>query len=45
MQTLNLPEQTDGCKNNPEKSSTTRVREYIQSGFLMPRISPFTDRK
>ena len=24
---------TDGCKNNPEKSSTTKLRKYIPSSF------------
>ena len=31
----------DGCKNNPENSSTAKVREHIQSGFLMSTISSF----
>ena len=31
----------DGCKNNPEISSTTKVSEYILSGFSMSIISPF----
>ena len=26
-------EKTDGCKNNPENSSTTKVSEHIPSGF------------
>ena len=29
----------DGCKNNPEKSSTTKVGEHILSGFSMSKIS------
>ena len=31
----------DGCKNNPENSSTTKVREHIASGFSMSTISLF----
>ena len=34
-------ENIDGCKTNPEKSSTTKVREHIPSGFLMSTISSF----
>ena len=34
-------EKIDGCKNNPEISSTTKVRKYIPSGFSMSIISPF----
>ena len=26
-------EKIDGCKNNPENSSTTNVSEHIPSGF------------
>ena len=26
-------EKTDGCKNNPENSSTTKVTEHVQSGI------------
>ena len=29
----------DGCKNNPEKSSTTKVRKYILSVFSRSTIS------
>ena len=25
----------DGCKNNPENSTTTKVSEHIPSGFSM----------
>ena len=32
-------EKTDGCKNNPENSSTTKVSEHIPSGFSMSTIS------
>ena len=28
-------EKTDGSKNNPENSSTTKVSEHIPSGFSM----------
>ena len=28
-----LIENTDGCKSNPENSSTTKVGEHIPSGF------------
>ena len=38
-------EKTDGCKNNPESSSTTEVSEYIPSGFSMSTISSFRNRK
>ena len=31
----------DGCKNNPENSSTTKVSEHIPSGFSMYKISSF----
>ena len=31
----------DECKNNPENSSTTKVSEYIPSGFSMSTILPF----
>ena len=34
-------EKFDGCKNNPEKSSTTKVSKHISSGFSMSTISPF----
>ena len=33
----------DGCKNNLEKSSTTKVSEHIPSGFSMSTISLFKD--
>ena len=32
-------------KNNPEKSSATKVSEYILSVFSMPTISSFKDLK
>ena len=34
-------EKTDGCKNNPENLSTTKVSENIPSGFSMSTISSF----
>ena len=34
-------EEIDGCKNNPENSSTTKVNEHISSGFSMSTISSF----
>ena len=34
-------EKTDGCKNNPENPSTTKVSEYISSAFSMSPISSF----
>ena len=34
-------EKTDGCKNNPKNSSTTKVSEHIPSGFSMSTISSF----
>ena len=38
-------EKTDGCKNNPENSSTTKVSEHIPSGFSMSTISSFKNIK
>ena len=34
-----LIETIDGCKKNPENSSTTKVDEHIISGFSMSSIS------
>ena len=34
-------EKIDGCKNNPENSSTTKVSERIPSCFSMSTISSF----
>ena len=34
-------ERIDGCKNNPENSSTTKVGEHSPSGFPMSTISSF----
>ena len=31
----------DGCKNNPENSSKTKVSKHVPSGFLMSTISSF----
>ena len=36
-----LIEKIDGCKNNPENSSTTKVIERIASGFSISAISSF----
>ena len=36
-----LTEKIDGCKNNPEKPSTTKVGEHIPSDFLRSTISSF----
>ena len=33
----------DGCKNNPENSSTTKVSEHIQSGFSVSSLSSFKE--
>ena len=35
----------DGCKNNPIKSSTTKVIEHIQSCFSMPTILSLKNKK
>ena len=34
-------EKTDGCKNNPENSSTTKVSERIRSDFSMSTVLSF----
>ena len=34
-------EKIDGCKNNPENSSTTKVSEHIPSSFSMSTILSF----
>ena len=36
-----LIEKNDGCKNNPENSSTTKVSKFIPSGFSISTISLF----
>ena len=33
-----LIKKIDGCTNNPEKSSTTKLYEHIPSGYSMPTI-------
>ena len=33
----------DGCKNNPDNLSTTKVSEHIPTGFSMSTISTFTE--
>ena len=38
-----LIEKIYGCKNNLEKSSTTKVGEHNPSGFSMSAISTFRD--
>ena len=38
-----LIENIDRCKNNSEKSSTTKINEHIASGFLISTISSFKD--
>ena len=38
-----LIEKIDGCKNKPEKSSTTKASEHIPSGFSMSTVSSFKD--
>ena len=37
-----LIETINGCKNNPENSSTTKVGKHIPSGFSMLAIASFT---
>ena len=34
-------DKTDGCKNNPENSSTIKISEHILSSFSMSTISSF----
>ena len=36
-----IMEKTDGCKDNPDNSFTTKVKEQILSGFSMSTISEF----
>ena len=38
-------EKIDGCKNNAENSSTTKLGKHIPSGFSMPTISSFKSIK
>ena len=35
----------DGCKNTPENSPTTKVKEHIPSGFSKSTISSFRSMK
>ena len=34
-------EKIDGCKNNPENSSTTKVSQHISSGFSVSTVLSF----
>ena len=36
-----LIEKIDGCKNNPDNSSTTKVNKHIPSGFSISTILSF----
>ena len=36
-----ITEKIDGCKKNPENSSTVKVSEHISSSFSMSTISSF----
>ena len=36
-----LIKKTDGCKNNPENSSTTKIGEHIPSEFSISKILSF----
>ena len=36
-----ITEKIDGCKNNPENSSTAKVNNHILSGFSMSTIPSF----
>ena len=36
-----LMEKVDKCKNNPEKSSTTKTEKHIPCGYSMPTIQVF----
>ena len=36
-----ITKKIDGCKNNPENSSATKVCEHIPSGFSVSTISLF----
>ena len=38
-------EKIDGCKNNPENSSATKLSEHIPSGFSMSTILSFKGLK
>ena len=38
-------EKIDGCKNNPEYSSSTKVSKYIPSSFSTSTISSFRSKE
>ena len=38
-------EKTDGCKNSPENSSSTKVSEHVLSGSSMSAVSSFRSRE
>ena len=40
-----MSEKTDGCKNNSENSSTTKLSKQILSSFSMPTLSSFRSIK
>ena len=40
-----LIEKNNGCKNNLENSSTAKLGEHVPSGFSVPTISLFKNRK
>ena len=40
-----LIKKVDGCKNNPENSSTSKVSKHIPLGFSMFTISSFRSRE
>ena len=40
-----IVEKIDGCKNNPDFSSTTKVSEHILPGFSISAISSFRSRE
>ena len=40
---IDLIEKIDGCENNPDNSSTTKVSECIPSGFSLSIVSSFTN--
>ena len=40
-----ITKKTDGCKNNPENSSATKVGEHITSGFAISTMPFFRSIK
>ena len=36
-----LIKKVDGCKNNPAKSSTTKVGKHFPSGYSVPKICTY----